>query len=273
MSACPWMPFYVADYLADTGNFRAAESGAYMHLIMHYWRRGGLPDDDRQLSVIARMTPEEWASAKALIEPLFQPGWKHKRVEKELAKAAQKIESGRKGGRSKAKRNPSEQPSETLADDVANSKRNPSDPPSTPVKVKVVVPSEQLGLSDKQDSFKLESEERKKDPVVTRAKPGCRLPHDWQPTLDDLAFARTLLSDDAVKRQVDVFRDYWHARAGPNSTKADWSATWRNWIRKELGNGNGYRNGNGSGSSKNQQGRGHSALAGDYFGRHATEID
>ena len=52
----PWMPLYIADYLADTAHLRAPESGAYLHLIMHYWRRGSLPDNDRQLATIAKMT-------------------------------------------------------------------------------------------------------------------------------------------------------------------------------------------------------------------------
>lgn len=119
----PWMPLYIGDYLADTAHLRAAESGAYIHLIMHYWRNDGLPDDDIQLAAIARMTMDEWRSARVLIEPLFKAGkWKHKRIEVELAKARQKVEAGQKGGLAKAKRNPSEPPSEI-----------PSDPPSTPV--------------------------------------------------------------------------------------------------------------------------------------------
>lgn len=252
------MPLYIATYLADTGHLRAAESGAYLHLIMHYWQHNGLPTDDRQLATIAKMTDAEWSNAKALLEPLFKlGGWRHKRVEDEIARAEQKYQkraaAGQKGGRRKQ-----------CASNASAGLNHDS-----------VLPSEELSLSDKQDSFKLEVKEEKKDPVVTRAraKHGCRLPQDWQPTLDDLAFARTTLSEDAVKRQVDVFRDYWHARAGPTGVKLDWSATWRNWIRRESENGNRHRNGSQNGSGKNQQGRGHSALAGDYFGRHATEID
>ena len=52
----PWMPLCLADYLADTAHLRALESGAYLHLIMHCWRRGSLPDNDRQLATIAKMT-------------------------------------------------------------------------------------------------------------------------------------------------------------------------------------------------------------------------
>ena len=100
----PWFPLYVADYLADTAHLRAAQSGAYLHLIMHYWQHGGLPDSDAQLAAIARMTPLEWRKTKPIIQPFFQmPGWRHKRVEEEIAKAAQKYqaraEAGKKGGK------------------------------------------------------------------------------------------------------------------------------------------------------------------------------
>ena len=51
----PWMPLYVADYLANTGRLSAAEHGAYLLLIMQYWT-GRLPDDDTQLARIAWIT-------------------------------------------------------------------------------------------------------------------------------------------------------------------------------------------------------------------------
>jgi anti-sigma-K factor RskA len=31
----------------------------------------------------------------------------------------------------------------------------------------------------------------------------------------------------------EQFRDYWSAKAGSGSTKLDWQATWRNWVRNQ----------------------------------------
>ncbi len=102
------MSWHIGDYLKDTGGLRAAEHGAYFLLCMHYWATGGLPDDDRQLAGIARMTDREWKAARPIIEPLFkgEGKWKHKRVEEELADAQAKYEklaaAGSKGGNAKA---------------------------------------------------------------------------------------------------------------------------------------------------------------------------
>ena len=97
----PWMPLYVADYLADTAHLNAAQSGAYLHLIMHYWQKGGLPHDDAQLAAIARMSPSEWKRARSIIAAFFQDGWTHRRIDRELAEANDKYRrrsaAGKKG--------------------------------------------------------------------------------------------------------------------------------------------------------------------------------
>ena len=83
-----WMPLDIPAYLADTGHLSTLEHGIYFLLIMHYWRTGGLPDDEKQLARIARVTAAEFRAALPTIEPLFKlGGWKHKRIEQELDKA------------------------------------------------------------------------------------------------------------------------------------------------------------------------------------------
>jgi uncharacterized protein YdaU (DUF1376 family) len=96
------MPLYVADYLADTAHLSAAQSGAYLHLIMHYWQTGGLPNDDRVLARIAKMSATEWRGARSIVQALFQDGWKHGRIDFELSEADRISKAGRAGGKASA---------------------------------------------------------------------------------------------------------------------------------------------------------------------------
>jgi Protein of unknown function (DUF1376)/HNH endonuclease len=71
MTKRPYMPLYVADYLSATEHLDAAESGAYLHLIMYYWQKGFLPPEDKFLARIARMTDRQWAAAKSVVMQEF----------------------------------------------------------------------------------------------------------------------------------------------------------------------------------------------------------
>lgn len=83
----PWMPLYVADYAADTGHLSTLEHGAYMLLIMHYWSKGGLPDASEKLARVARMPLNEWLQIEDTIAEFFDDGWRHGRIDAELARA------------------------------------------------------------------------------------------------------------------------------------------------------------------------------------------
>ena len=86
-----WMPLYVGDYLADTGHLRALEHGAYLLLILHYWRKGPLPDDDEALAAIGRVDRREWQRIGATLRAFFNASdgrLTHKRIDEEKAKAA-----------------------------------------------------------------------------------------------------------------------------------------------------------------------------------------
>ena len=100
----PWMPLYVADYLADTSHLTTLEHGAYLLLLMHYWRVGKLPANAEQLARVCRLQKDEFAAVKTTLGALFDTSgdsWKHLRVESELQKTAEISEkrsiSGRKG--------------------------------------------------------------------------------------------------------------------------------------------------------------------------------
>jgi uncharacterized protein YdaU (DUF1376 family) len=115
------MPFYVGDYQADTQHLTTLEHGAYMLLIMHYWRHGELPDNDSALAKIAKLRIDKWKRLAPTIRAFFVPhktifmrdGFvplkgnflRHKRVEAELAKYREKIDkraaAGKKGGEKK----------------------------------------------------------------------------------------------------------------------------------------------------------------------------
>jgi uncharacterized protein YdaU (DUF1376 family) len=96
------MPFYVGDYISDTAHLSTIEHGAYILLLLHYWRKGGLPADERQLAAIAKMNHREWHKHRDTLQAFFYDGWKHKRVEHELKRqgelSAKRAIAGAKGG-------------------------------------------------------------------------------------------------------------------------------------------------------------------------------
>lgn len=53
------------------------------------------------------------------------------------------------------------------------------------------------------------------------------LPDEWRAWAN--ARAPSVDADEAFA----YFADYWHAQPGQKGVKADWFATWRNWIRRE----------------------------------------
>ena len=85
-----WMPLYIADYLADTMRLTTEQHGAYLLLIMDYWRNGPLPDDDASLSSITKLSASVWRKYRPVFEKLFKVDdgeWRHKRIDEELLEA------------------------------------------------------------------------------------------------------------------------------------------------------------------------------------------
>lgn len=107
MSALPYMPLYVADYLADAAHLTTEEHGAYLLLIMNYWQRGKpLPADSEKLARIARMTNERWTDVERTLNDFFEVDgdlWRHKRIDAELSKVKDKSEKAKQAGLASAR--------------------------------------------------------------------------------------------------------------------------------------------------------------------------
>lgn len=86
----PWMPLYIDDFLAGTAHLTVAEIGAYILLIMHYWSKGRLPEDEAHIHRITRMSKNEWKKSRETIRNFFTETWAHERIDAELVKAIEK---------------------------------------------------------------------------------------------------------------------------------------------------------------------------------------
>lgn len=68
-----WFAHDIEAYDQDTMHLSAAEDGMYHRLLRFYYKtRVPLPDNDRALASIARVTLDEWNLAKATIRTFFR---------------------------------------------------------------------------------------------------------------------------------------------------------------------------------------------------------
>ena len=112
VNTLPYMQFYPTDYLSDTQHLTTIEHGAYFLLILNYWQRGcALPDDDRRLAGITKMTIEQWLNARSTVVEFFcvsDGKWTHTRIESDIAKAKstrkQQSEAGKKSAAKRLKK-------------------------------------------------------------------------------------------------------------------------------------------------------------------------
>ena len=78
-----------------------------------------------------------------------------------------------------------------------------------------------------------EEKEKKEPRSRAEAARATRLPADWHPSDEDVAFCKTERPDLRPSIVATTFFDYWIAQPGAKGRKVDWSATWRNWVRNE----------------------------------------
>lgn len=118
-------------------------------------------------------------------------------------------ENGSKGGR------PKKNPPETHGKPMGNPAETHGQPIANP------------GETDKSREDKSTSSLRSE---VGRAS---RLPQDWTLPGDWAEWCRSERPELDPTAVANSFRDYWVAKPGKDGRKADWLATWRNWVRNQ----------------------------------------
>lgn len=91
--------------------------------------------------------------------------------------------------------------------------------------------------TDDGQGAELEKEKRREEKKEPKSKAesatATRLPADWTPPEEFVEFCKTERPDLDLHAVGDRFRDHWLAQPGKDGRKADWFATWRNWVRRE----------------------------------------
>ena len=83
------------------------------------------------------------------------------------------------------------------------------------------------------ETYSKETEKETESGVAkTRPKKATQLPSDFELPEEWGEWAEGLgMTFDQIVLESEKFKDYWHGTGKP---KADWQATWRNWIRSHL---------------------------------------
>jgi len=202
-----WFKCYIGDYQRDTADLSLAEHGAYLLMLQHYYATEKPLPTGKALHRMLRATDKDEREAIDAIAARFwvstEAGLINHRADVEIGKASDQADTNRRIAQAredarKAKR------TEHEACSVRDTKAQPNQTPDTRLP-----PSLRSGGAR-----------------------GTRLPPNWAPDGEGWAAACMALKVDGASAELAKFADYWASQPGQKGAKADWNATWRNWIRK-----------------------------------------
>ena len=96
----------------------------------------------------------------------------------------------------------------------------------------VTLPQRKSNALDTDTDTDTDTEKKSKAKAEAKAT-ASRLPADWSASAEDIEFCKAERPDLVPALTEQRFRDYWIAQPGVKGRKADWPATWRNWVRNE----------------------------------------
>lgn len=101
-----WMPLVIGDHLVETAMMTPEQEGCHVRLLIHQWRHGNLPNDDRMLAQICRISLKKWLCAvRKVVLSLYRregDSWENLSLSREREKWVSRTEKLRKSGKSAA---------------------------------------------------------------------------------------------------------------------------------------------------------------------------
>jgi len=132
-----WMPLYIGDYLADTSRLSTEQHGAYLLILMDYWRNGPPLDDDKELASITKLPLAQWRKHAAKLRGFFSAidgRLVQKRADEERGKAglvsSKRSQAGKAGAAAKWGKRDGPANGEAMANAMANAWQNDGPSPS-----------------------------------------------------------------------------------------------------------------------------------------------
>jgi len=198
--------FNIGDYVSHTRHLTPIEDVAYRRLLdAYYLSEKPFSGDCKAIARQIGMREYE-QQVEEVLKEFFQPceeGWRNVRADREIETYKGFSEAGKRGA---AKR---------------WLKGGDSLPIATPYTPPIATNNHK--------------------PITNNHKPsierGCRLPADWKPNTEEVAYCKQTRPDLDPARVAEDFSDYWHSIPGQKGVKLDWSATWRGWVRKQFASG------------------------------------
>lgn len=211
---------HIGDYAKQTAHLTFAEDGAYNRLLDYYYATEEPLTLDMQAlyrKVRARSKPEQQMIDRLLVEFFNKrdDGWHKNRCDEEIEKYKKKADANRENGSHGGRpRKPNDNPTETQSVSKDNPNHNPN---------------ETLANSQEPIASSHGGSNGAKPP---RRKPATKPPDSFEVTDEMAQWAVSQgLSAERVLPETEKCLDHFR---GAGVSKADWQATWRNWIRKSV---------------------------------------
>jgi uncharacterized protein YdaU (DUF1376 family) len=195
-------PFHIGDYAAHTRHLSFMEDLAYRRLIDQYYL-DECPLKGEPSLIARRIGMSDFSSdVQYILETFFEKEedlWVSKRCDGEIAKYRLKADSARNANRIKSAK-------------ISALKSELKSEPNH------IVTNNQEPITNINVA---------KATKGTRWQKGFALPDEW------VEFCKKERSDLEPSKVFESFTDYWVSVAGAKGVKADWFATWRNWVRNQ----------------------------------------